>query len=105
MLVDEIEKLNDEQQLGLYSEPDRLIVIYELKVKKEHRGNKYSRALIKDFIERFTTDNDLVGLKAYPLEDYTEETVASLRGYYEQCGFVDTGIDDLMLYDSFQRDY
>ncbi|ENL1282882.1 GNAT family N-acetyltransferase [Vibrio parahaemolyticus] len=104
MLVDEIEELNDEQQLGLYPEPDRLIVIHELKVKKEHRGNKYSRALIKDFIERFTTDNDLVGLKAYPLENYTEESVTSLRGYYEQCGFVDTGIDDLMLFDSLQRD-
>lgn len=103
MLVDEIEELNDEQQLGLYSEPDRLIVIHELKVKKEHRGNKYSKALIEDFIARFTSIYDIIGLKAFPLEDHSEESVESLKGYYSRIGFKDVGIDDLMLWPTLEE--
>ncbi len=103
LLKENIAKRNETMRWGICPEPDRLIVIHELKVKKEHRGNKYSKALIEDFIERFTSIYDIIGLKALPLEDRSEESVEALKSYYSKIGFKDVGIDDLMLWPALEE--
>ncbi|EPV2531884.1 hypothetical protein NB525_11995 [Vibrio alginolyticus] len=103
LLKASIEERNVEMRWGVCPEPDRLIVIHELKVKKEHRGNKYSKALIEDFIARFTSIYDIIGLKAFPLEDRSEESVETLKGYYSKIGFKDVDIDDLMLWPTLEE--
>ncbi|EPH6195187.1 hypothetical protein ACS3CU_001381 [Vibrio parahaemolyticus] len=103
LLKESIAKRNERMRWGVCPEPDRLIVIHELKVKKEHRGNKYSKALIEDFIERFTSIYDIIGLKALPLEDRSEESVEALKSYYSKIGFKDVGIDDLMLWPALEE--
>ncbi|MEF1163250.1 hypothetical protein QTO13_18530, partial [Vibrio parahaemolyticus] len=65
--------------------------------------NKYSKALIGDFIERFTSIYDIIGLKALPLEDRSEESVEALKSYYSKIGFKDVGIDDLMLWPALEE--
>ncbi|TOO41020.1 hypothetical protein CGH39_12970, partial [Vibrio parahaemolyticus] len=46
---------------------------------------------------------DIIGLKALPLEDRSEESVEALKSYYSKIGFKDVGIDDLMLWPALEE--
>jgi len=41
--------------------------------------------------------------RRFPLEDRSEESVETLKGYYSKIGFKDVGIDDLMLWPTLEE--
>lgn len=84
-------------QIDPFFSPNRLVIIHKLEVPKEHRGKKLSKALIDDIERRFVQDVDAFALKAFPLENRTEETTKSLTQYYESIGFVRTGVNDILI--------